>query len=81
MDLGDFTTIPAKVEFAEDGVVICIYEGKFHQVKRMFEKTGNEVTYLKRISMGNLCLDENLPLGEMRELEKEEVQLLVPDKI
>ncbi|MBQ9997855.1 MAG: rRNA pseudouridine synthase [Clostridia bacterium] len=81
MDLGDFTTIPAKVEFTTDGVVICIFEGKFHQVKRMFEKTGNEVTYLKRISMGGLCLDENLEPGEMRELRNDEVQMLVPDKI
>ena len=81
MDLGDFTTIPAKVEFEGDGVVICIYEGKFHQVKRMFEKTENEVTYLNRIAMGGLRLDENLPLGEIRELENEEVQMLVSDKI
>lgn len=76
MDLGDFTTMPAKVRRCGDGVVICIYEGRFHQVKRMFEKTNNRVTYLKRISMGGLLLDDTLSPGEMRELTADEVSLL-----
>lgn len=58
-------------------VLITIYEGKYHQVKRMFATVGNEVTYLKRISIGNLKLDFGLKPGEIRELQKEELSLLI----
>lgn len=64
----------AEPYFAE----IVINEGKFHQVKRMFEAIGNKVLYLKRIKMNRLSLDENLPLGEVRELTEEEMKLLIP---
>ena len=72
----NFITKKAKVEIiSEDScendnnqVYITISEGKFHQVKRMFKAVNNEVLYLKRIKMGNLSLDENLKLGEYREL-------------
>lgn len=72
----NFITKKAKVEIiSEDScenddnqVYITIYEGKFHQVKRMFKAVNNEVLYLKRVKMGNLSLDENLKLGEYREL-------------
>lgn len=57
-------------------IELTITEGKFHQVKRMFEAVGKKVTYLKRISMGPLSLDETLELGQYRELTEEEVQLL-----
>ena len=55
---------------------LTIYEGKFHQVKRMFSQSGNEVVYLKRVKMGSLYLDEKIPLGEYRELSEEEIKLL-----
>ena len=55
---------------------LTITEGKFHQVKRMFEAVDNKVLYLKRISMGNLLLDETLNPGEYRELTEEELKLL-----
>lgn len=58
---------------AEKECVIAITEGKFHQVKRMFQAVGLKVVYLKRISMGNLTLDETLPEGKVRELTQEEV--------
>lgn len=57
-------------------IELTIQEGKFHQVKRMFEAVGKKVTYLKRISMGNLKLDEGLDLGEYRELTEEELEQL-----
>lgn len=76
MDLGDFVTMPAIVQIHDKGAYITINEGKFHQVKRMFEKTDNQVTYLKRVKMGELCLDENLELGECRELTEAEMLLL-----
>ena len=56
--------------------LLTIYEGKFHQVKRMFAQLGNEVVYLKRVKMGNLELDPSLPLGGYRELTEEEIQKL-----
>ena len=55
---------------------LTIHEGKFHQVKRMFEAVGTEVTYLKRLSMGPLSLDENLLPGEYRRLTDEEINVL-----
>lgn len=54
-------------------IELTIQEGKFHQVKRMFEAVGKRVTYLKRLSMGSLQLDESLDLGEYRELTPEEL--------
>ncbi len=55
---------------------ITIREGKFHQVKRMFDAVGAEVTYLKRLSMGPLTLDPDLEPGESRRLTPEELETL-----
>ncbi|MBR0278054.1 MAG: rRNA pseudouridine synthase [Clostridia bacterium] len=74
MNLGDFTAMPAKIEEYENGCLTTIYEGKFHQIKRMFEKTGNKVEYLKRVKIGGLSLDAKLKLGEVRELTKGEIE-------
>ncbi|MFL2104409.1 pseudouridine synthase [Desemzia sp. FAM 23991] len=57
-------------------IEVTIHEGKFHQVKRMFESVDKEVTYLKRLSMGPLYLDENLQLGEYRTLTQDEIESL-----
>lgn len=51
---------------------IIISEGKYHQVKRMLASLGKPVTYLKRLSIGGLSLDETLQLGGYRELKEEE---------
>lgn len=56
--------------------VLTIREGKFHQVKRMFEALGGRVIYLKRLSMGSLQLDESLKPGEYRPLLAEELKRL-----
>ncbi|WP_091159045.1 pseudouridine synthase [Paenibacillus sp. 453mf] len=58
-------------------VQVTIHEGKFHQVKRMFEAVGSKVLYLKRISMGSLALDPELPMGSYRELTEEELNSLI----
>ena len=55
---------------------ICITEGKFHQVTRMMKALGTTVTYLKRLSIGSLKLDENLKLGEYRYLTEKELKNL-----
>ncbi|AWE08379.1 16S rRNA pseudouridine(516) synthase [Lysinibacillus sp. 2017] len=64
----------------ESEIELMIQEGKFHQVKRMFEAVGKTVTYLKRLSMGPLQLDEELELGEYRELTEEELTQLLERK-
>ncbi len=68
---------PAVLEYInEKEAYITITEGKFHQVKLMFEAVGNKVVYLKRLEMKGLKLDPNLKLGEYRELTKEEIEIL-----
>ena len=80
LDIGDDTpTMPAKLRILKSGDVseieLTIQEGRFHQVKRMFEAIGTKVTYLKRISMGPLTLG-NLQPGEVRVLTEKELQML-----
>ena len=71
----DFTTENAKVEeISKRKIYLTISEGKFHQVKRMLEYVGNEVVELKRVSIGNLSLDEKLELGEYREITNTELE-------
>lgn len=70
-------TKPAKLEIVDDNkAYITITEGKYHQVKRMFKHFGLNVTYLKRIEMGTLVLDDNLASGEYRPLTAEEIKQL-----
>ncbi|GAA0078140.1 pseudouridine synthase [Clostridium sp. CTA-5] len=57
-------------------VRITIQEGKYHQVKRMFEALDKKVIYLKREEFGGLSLDEELEEGEYRELTEEELSIL-----
>ena len=78
VDIGDDTlTFPSKVTVInKTSVHITIHEGRFHQIKRMFEAIGNEVIFLKRLSMGSLKLDEHLKPGEHRELTPEELAAL-----
>ncbi|MEK5390408.1 pseudouridine synthase [Margalitia sp. FSL K6-0131] len=75
-----YLTKPGELKILKSGIrsdiELTITEGKFHQVKRMFEAVGKKVVYLKRISMGPIQLDENLMLGEYRELSEEEVEQL-----
>lgn len=73
---------PARLEILESiedksKANIYISEGKFHQVKRMMKLLGTTVTYLKRLSIGELLLDENLVLGEYRYLTNEELDKLI----
>lgn len=62
-----YKTMPAYLEIISSGsiskVYVSIKEGKYHQIKRMFESLGSKVIYLKRLSMGYLNLDENLKKG------------------
>lgn len=82
IDIGDpELTLPAKLEIQSSGttvseILLTIQEGRFHQVKRMFEAVGKKVIYLKRLSMGTLCLDETLPKGAFRALTEQEIKEL-----
>lgn len=73
-------TLPAKLEILHSGeeseIYLTIKEGRFHQVKRMFEAVDKKVTYLKRISMGSLQLDSTLKSGEYRALTALEIEQL-----
>lgn len=75
-----YETMPSQLKILKSDdmseIELTIHEGKFHQVKRMFESVGKKVVYLKRLSMGKLKLDESLGLGEYRELTEEEVKLI-----
>lgn len=75
MQFKDFTAKPARLEICDNSyeAYIEIAEGKFHQVKRMFERVGKNVIYLKRVSIGGLVLPDDLPLGEVTELGYEAI--------
>lgn len=68
--------MPAQLRVtAEDGTAaeVVIYEGKFHQIKRMFAAVGCHVEWLKRTKMGGLILDPNLEEGGCRPLSEQEI--------
>ncbi len=73
-------TMPAHLEIIKSAQVseirLTIHEGKFHQVKRMFEAIGCHVSYLKRLRMGALVLDETLAPGEYRKLTEDELNAI-----
>lgn len=81
-----YRTMPAQLRILEtvrqgdtlpmSRIELTIMEGKFHQVKRMFQAVGKRVVFLKRLSMGPLTLDDSLAPGSYRELSAEELQLL-----
>lgn len=76
-----YKCLPAKLKIIssdKDGskVQVTIHEGKFHQVKKMFNSIEKNVIYLKRVKFGPLDLDSNLKEGEYRELSQEELEIL-----
>lgn len=81
IDIGEKNiTKPGILKIIKSGDIseaeLTIYEGRYHQVKRMFEVVGMKVVYLKRIKMGTLGLDETLKPGEYRRLTLEETEQL-----
>ena len=70
----NYLTLPSKIKIlSNNSSLLTISEGKFHQVKQMFQAVGTKVTYLKRIRIGNLQLDSNLKLGEYKKIKKETI--------
>lgn len=79
LSVSDTKELPPNTDFDKDTCDACtiiIKEGKFHQIKRMFEAVGKEVVYLKRVRMGPVLLDNTLPLGGYRPLTAEELESL-----
>ena len=81
LHLSDFDALPAKLEIVTSTpdaaeALVTVREGKFHQVKRMFQAVGREVTQLHRLRFGPLALDETLAPGAWRELTEEELRSL-----
>lgn len=77
LDTG-YVTKPAILEILKSDdlseINITIREGKFHQIKKMFQAMEKEVLYLKRLSMGTLQLDETLAKGAYRRLTEQELE-------
>lgn len=75
-----YITKPAELKIIKSNdlseIEVTVIEGKFHQIKRMFEAVNKKVVYLKRISMNRLKLDNELDLGEVKELSEDELKLL-----
>ena len=82
VDIGeDRLTLPAKVEAVSENILhLTIQEGKYHQVKRMLQAVGNQVTALKRIRFGGVDLDHRLEAGEYRSLTSQEEERLRADR-
>ena len=76
LDLGEFTALPARLEPLGNAARVTVREGKFHQVKRMFEAVGLTVTRLHRERFGPLSLPEDLAPGQWRELTRTELSAL-----
>jgi len=72
----DITTLPAELEILSSmSARVIIYEGKYHQIKRMFHAVGNRVTSIHREKIGDILLDEDLVPGGYRDLTEHEIGL------
>ena len=79
MTLGGEVCLPATLspDGSRTAGTVTLTEGKYHQIKRMFERLGNKITTLKRESFAGIPLDPSLAPGEWRELTKEETETLL----
>ncbi|MGB4984923.1 MAG: pseudouridine synthase [Erysipelotrichaceae bacterium] len=81
VSIDDFVTTPAVVKVIDNThIELTIYEGRFHQVKKMMVAIGNECVNLHRLAIGSLSLDSGLALGEYRHLSEKEVNKFKGDK-
>lgn len=78
VDIGGYFTKPCTIEMEETQKgTITLTEGKYHQIKRMLEAVDNKITYLERISFGDILLDPSLERGQWRYLTKEEEKIFL----
>ncbi|MGV3665066.1 MAG: pseudouridine synthase [Leptospira bouyouniensis] len=75
-----YKTLPARLAVPDNSkphiVTVWLREGKYRQIRRMFQSLGKEVEYLKRVKMGNIELDKTLVIGSYRELTEDEEKVL-----
>ena len=79
IESGEDKFAPAKLEISKENPHVAwveIREGKFHQVKRMFKACGKTVVKLRRLSIGALRLEDSLPFGAVRVLDREEANMV-----
>lgn len=78
VDIGGYKTKPCRLSLdaGGDSGHITLTEGKFHQIKRMLEVVGSNITYLKRVKFGGIDLDDGLGEGQWRELGEDEIAVL-----
>lgn len=77
VDIGGYITAPALLEITgEREAYITITEGKYHQIKRMFEALGNKISTLERVNFGGIDLDKTLERGDFRVLTDKELKTL-----
>jgi len=72
--------LPATLEIDENNTshgFVKIYEGQYHQVKRMLASRGKHVRTLKRIAVGNLSLDVSMKPGDYKELSEKDINLII----
>ncbi len=72
IEIDGFIAKIGKVKLFGDKIEIELFEGKYHEVRRIFEKLGYAVKNLKRVSFASLRVDE-LPVGKFRPLYEDEV--------
>ena len=78
IELSDGKTLPCNITYLnlEKALIeVTVYEGRYHLVKRLFKKFGYQVTYLKRIKIGNISLGD-LKIGEVKPVTYEELKEL-----
>lgn len=76
-DKSPYQSLPAQIQIiSPNQAYVTICEGRYHQVKKMFQALNNQVLYLKRISFASLVLTEELPLGAYRALTQDELVIL-----
>lgn len=81
VSLSDGVCKPAGLDIAKKyQCTVTLFEGRYHQIKRMFGCFGAKVTELHRLSMGGFVLPKNLPEGKCRELSSEEIYLIEKDR-
>ena len=73
----NLTTLPAELNIISPHVAqLCLFEGRYHQVKRMFGHFDNKVLSLHRLSIGGLSLDSALKPGQSRDISRAELEQL-----
>jgi len=70
----NLTTLPAELEITgEREARLTLWEGRYHQIKRMFHRIGNRVSALHREQIGSIRLPNDMEPGEWRELSESEM--------